>query len=71
MIFQSLAPQTNFKSAFKHLFASGTPEDSQALKDYLLEKYQGKNIELYHKGRTALSEAVRVATNGEGRVLVT
>lgn len=70
MIFQSLAPQFNFKSALRHLTIKGRPEDTQELKDYLLEKYQGQNIELYHKGRTALAEAVRVATGGDGRVLV-
>lgn len=71
MIFQSLAPQFNFKSALRHLTIKGRPQDSDNLKEYLLEKYQGTNIELYHKGRTALAEAVRIATGGKGRVLVT
>ena len=70
MIFQSLAPQFNFGKALRHLFSKGKSEDSQNLKDYLLKKYQGLNVELYGKGRTALSEAVRVASSGEGRILI-
>ena len=55
MIFQSLAPQFNFGKALRHLFSKGKSEDSQNLKDYLLKKYQGLNVELYGKGRTAWS----------------
>ena len=71
MIFQSLAPQFNFNEALKHLFSGGEEEDANALKNHLLEKYEGKSVELYGKGRAALAEAVRIATSGEGRVLVT
>ena len=70
MIFQSLAPQASFKSTLRQVGVKGTPKDSDALKEYLLEHYQGSSVELYGKGRTALAEAVRVATGGEGRVLI-
>lgn len=71
MIFQSLAPQFNFKTALKHLTVRGSEKDSQNLKDYLTKEYQGHSVELYAKGRTALAEAIRIGTSGEGRVIVT
>ena len=71
MIFQSLASQHNFKTAWRQLWVRGTKEDNEELKTFLLNKYDGKNVELYSKGRTALAEGVRIATKGEGRVLIT
>lgn len=71
MIFQSLGSQYNFKQAFKHLITTGNANDSEKLKSFLKEYYGGVDVELYSKGRTALAEAIRMATGGQGRVLIT
>lgn len=59
MVFLSFAPEFNFARAIKHLLAIGTSRHSRALKTELQNRYQGINIQLYHNGRTALSEAIK------------
>ena len=69
MIFQALGARYTFGSAVQHLFAHGTPKDTERLRAALAERYSGK-VTLYRKGRAALSEAIRVATGGQGSVAI-
>lgn len=69
MIFQALGAKYTFSSAVRHAFAHGTAKDSEQLKELLGERYSGEVV-LYHKGRAALSEAIRLATGGEGLVAI-
>lgn len=68
-VFNSLGSNYDLRFALRTLFASGDFAASETLKDYLQDRYDGR-AELYYKGREALSEAVRLATDGQGSVLI-
>lgn len=69
MIFQGLGARYSFADAFRHLFCTGTKKDANRLQQILSRKYDGQVI-LYRKGRTALAEAIRLASGGEGKVAI-
>lgn len=69
MIFQGLGVKYSFMGAIKHLFAVGRADDARQLKQILSEKYGGQVV-LYRRGRTALAEAIRLASGGEGEVAI-
>lgn len=64
-----MAGHYTFGETLRHLFATGAKADSRALTQYLGEKYDG-TATLYHKGRAALAEAIRVQTGGSGKVAI-
>lgn len=66
MIFLGLAANYSVGGVFRHLFATGSPQDAEALRQYLADKYstpdlqlEANRVALYHNGRSALSVAVR------------
>lgn len=69
MLFQALGSKYTYGDAWKHLVTIGSRKDSMELKDYLSTRFDGE-VALYHKGRSALSEAIRIATGGEGKVAI-
>ena len=60
-------PGTSYtlRTALRHMFTHGTAKDSAELVRVLEESYGG-TATLYYKGRSALAEAVRLASNGSG-----
>ncbi|PID33434.1 hypothetical protein CR969_00760 [Candidatus Saccharibacteria bacterium] len=70
MLFLSLGSNYRFKQAWHHLWARGKDSDSQELIQELTDRYQAKQTLLFSQGRAALSEAVRLATGGQGLVAV-
>lgn len=72
MLFQSLAAQHNLGSALKHLLIAGRATSRVSLKEVLRQRYDGHTVELYSRGRAALTEAIRIAANGKaGAVAIT
>ena len=69
MIFQALGARYGFVAAVKHVFAHGTEQDSERLRQALTKRYGGEAV-LYQKGRSALAAAIRIATGGGGSVAV-
>ena len=69
MIFQAMGAKYTFSSATRYLFAGGNESDSDKLRQALKNHYSGE-VTLYHKGRAALAEAIRLATGGEGGVAI-
>lgn len=69
MIFQALGAKYSLRTALKHLITRGTPTDSEVLRQALAARYNG-TATLYHKGRAALAEAVRLTTGGTGKVAI-
>lgn len=70
MIFQSIGAHYTFRQASAHLFARGSSRHHEKLRDTLTDHYNGVETILYHKGRSALSAAIRQATGGTGKVAV-
>lgn len=70
MIFQALGAKYTFGATIRHLFTAGTAKDTTRLRRMLETHYRGEDSALYHKGRAALAEAVRLATGGTGSVAV-
>ncbi len=69
MLFQALGSQYTYIKALRHLFTIGHKNNTESLIGYLSEHYNGKAM-LYHRGRTALSEAIKIATGGDGKVAI-
>lgn len=69
MLFQALGSQYTYVKALRHLFTIGHKNDAESLIEYLSEHYGGRVV-LYHRGRTALSEAIKIATGGKGKVAI-
>ncbi len=69
MIFQGLGARYSFAEALRHLFCVGVNKDIMHLQQMLGEKYGGQVV-LYRKGRTALAEAIRLASGGDGKVAI-
>ena len=69
MIFQAMGAKYTFSSVTRYLFAGGNESDSDKLRQALKNHYSGE-VTLYHKGRAALAEAIRLATGGEGGVAI-
>ena len=69
MLFQSVGSQYTWKQALAHLFAIGGRRDRYNLEMALARRYKG-HVTLFARGRTALAEAVWVATGGNGKVAV-
>lgn len=69
MIFQALGAKYTLGAALSHIFAHGTPADSERLKQALAARYGGKVV-LQRKGRAALAQAIRLATGGQGSVAI-
>jgi len=70
MIFLSFAPQFNFARATGHLFAIGHKKHSEDLKADLKKRYQGESAQLFHNGRTALSEAIKALVPEGSKVAI-
>lgn len=70
MLFQASGTRYSLAGALRHLFLVGRSRDSQQLEQLLALRYDGHEVFLYHKGRSALAEAVRLATGGGGAVVV-
>lgn len=71
MRFLSLGSNYTFLQAVRHLFTVGRKKDADNLIKFLNEKYSGQQTLLYSRGRDALASAIKIATGGEGSVLVT
>ena len=69
MIFQAMGAKYTFSSATRYLFAGGNESDGDKLCQALKNHYSGE-VTLYHKGRAALAEAIRLATGGRGNVAI-
>ncbi len=72
MIFLGQASNYPARRIMRHLFASGTAEDSRNLRQALAEKYNAplENVALYHSGRSALSIACQaLASPGKPVIL--
>ena len=69
MIFQAMGAKYTFSSVTRYLFAGGNESDSDKLRQALKNHYSGE-VTLYHKGRAALAEAIRLATGGRGDVAI-
>ena len=69
MIFQAMGAKYTFSSVTRYLFAGGNESDSDKLRQALKNHYSGE-VTLYHKGRAALAEAIRLATGGRGNVAI-
>jgi dTDP-4-amino-4,6-dideoxygalactose transaminase len=69
MIFQAVGAWYKPGDVWRHLCVHGRESDRVALIQQLGERYHG-TATLYHKGRAALAEAVRIATGGSGEVAV-
>lgn len=68
-IFQSMGGHRLAGEVWRHVFAVGSESHRAELRMQLAKRYQG-DVTLYHKGRAALTEAVRLATGGKGAVAV-
>ena len=69
MVFQAMAGRYRMVDIVRHVFATGSKRHHQQLEQELEARYSGKAT-LYHKGRAALAEAIRLATDGSGRVAI-
>lgn len=69
MLFQSVGARYDLHDALAHALTIGKQSDSAHLKNELEKRYRG-HVALYRKGRAALAEAVRIATNGSGKVAI-
>lgn len=69
MLFQSIGAHYSYGDAVRHLLTFGGERSVQALKKKLSDTYTGE-VALYNKGRTALAEAIRIATGGSGQVAI-
>ena len=69
MIFQSVGSQHDLVDSLKHLVSLGGEATRTRLTRHLSRHYQGEAA-AFTKGRNALSEAVRIATGGKGKVAV-
>lgn len=69
MLFQAMGARYTFVGALRHLCVIGSRAQTERLRLVLGEKYDGEAV-LYHKGRAALAEAVRLVTDGSGKVAV-
>lgn len=69
MIFQAMGAKYTLVNAWRHATIRGRAEDRRQLEETLGEVYDGKAT-LYHKGRSALAEAIRLATGGSGIVAI-
>lgn len=65
MIFLAHGTNYNFWTATKHLLTIGSRSDGPRLKQYLKEYYGGSQVELYSKGRGALSSAISAVAQGK------
>lgn len=70
MLFQATGSRYSLAGALKHLFLVGGCREGQQLKQLLALRFGGEEVFLYHKGRSALAEAVRLATGMDGAVVV-
>lgn len=68
-VFQSMGGHRTAREVWRHMFAVGSESHRVALRMQLANRYQGE-VTLYHKGRAALTEAIRLATGGRGAVAV-
>lgn len=71
MLFLSLGSNYTFRQGLRHMFTIGRKGDAGELQKVLTGCYQGQKTLLFSKGRGALAAAVRLATGGEGAVVVT
>lgn len=72
MIFLGLASNYSAGRILRHLFAWGTPNDSQALRQALATRY-GANpdqVALYHTGRSALAAALIAVADPGAKVIL-
>lgn len=69
MIFQSVGSQHDLVDSLKHLVSLGGEATRTRLTRHLSRHYQGEAA-VFTKGRNALSEAVRIATGGKGKVAI-
>ncbi len=69
MIFQSLGSNFTLRDALTHMATSGSPNDAEELKSWL-ENHFGGEAQLFYRGRSALAEAVQLATNGVNTVAI-
>ncbi|MCL1839539.1 DegT/DnrJ/EryC1/StrS family aminotransferase [Candidatus Saccharibacteria bacterium] len=70
MIFLSFAPEFNFSRAIRHLLTIGSKKHSAKLKEELQNRYQGTHVQLFHNGRTALSEAIKAIVPKGSHIVV-
>lgn len=72
MVFQAMAGRYSLRDTLRHTFSVGTAHDTDTLRSLLAERYgvSSENVTLFHKGRAALAEAVRLTTGGSGAVAV-
>lgn len=73
MIFQAVGGWYTARDIWRHISIIGRHRDANELRQRLAQRYAGGNsgeVALYHKGRAALSEAVRLATGGSGAVAI-
>lgn len=69
MLFQSVGSHYTLRQALAHAFRLGRRQHTSILERTLSDRYKGRAT-LFSRGRAALAEAVRVATGGEGAVVV-
>ena len=72
MVFQAMAGRYQLADIVRHTFAGGSAHDTDRLQAALAQRYgvTPGDVVLYHKGRAALAEAVRLVTGGSGKVAV-
>lgn len=72
MIFLGLASNYPVGRTLRHLFAWGTPKDSQALRHALASRYGSAvdQVALYHTGRSALAAALLAVTEPGAKVIL-
>ncbi|MEO8691839.1 MAG: aminotransferase class I/II-fold pyridoxal phosphate-dependent enzyme [Candidatus Saccharimonas sp.] len=73
MIFQAVGGWYTARDIWRHISTIGRRRDRNELRERLTQRYRAVGsgqVALYHKGRAALSEAVRLATGGSGAVVV-
>lgn len=69
MIFQSVGSQHDLVDSLKYLVSIGGETTRTRLTRHLSRHYQGEAA-VFTRGRNALSEAVRIATGGKGKVAI-
>lgn len=77
MIFLGLAANYSASGVFRHLFATGTQQNSEDLRQFLAEKYSTQDgeidktkVALYHNGRSALMVALKNLLPKRSEVIV-
>lgn len=72
MIFLGLASNYSAGRILRHLFAWGTPSDSQALRQALATRYGATSdqVALYHTGRSALAAALIAVADPGAKVIL-